>query len=150
MTGPQPSTRLIIECATTHGPVDLVSCWSIGHGVDVATQVCAKEFADLVSITVVIADDSEIHRLNRDYRGHDVLAFDLSEEDESCAGEVYIALGVAAEQATVWGATLEQELNRLMVHGILHLAGYDHDSDQALAEMENKTAMYTGQIHATT
>lgn len=79
--------------------------------------------------------DAEIHALNRDYRGKDrptdVLSFSLREgesgEMSAALGDVVISLDTAVRQAAENGFTLAEEVDRLFIHGILHLAGYDHE-----------------------
>ncbi len=97
------------------------------------------------ALDLSIVDDAEMRLLNRDYRGNDcstdVLAFPQSEGEplsdadlrapsgEQRAvhlGDVVISADTAARQADDGGWTLEQEFNRLLVHGLLHLLGYDH------------------------
>jgi probable rRNA maturation factor len=86
-------------------------------------------------LSLTLAGDAEIRRLNRDYRGKDrptdVLSFSLSEgefgEVSRSLGDVVISLETAARQASENGLTLAEEVERLLVHGILHLAGFDHE-----------------------
>jgi len=86
-------------------------------------------------LSVSLVRDAEIRRLNRRYRGKDrptdVLSFSLREGefgDVACSiGDVVISLETAARQAVDNGFQLVEEVDRLLVHGILHLAGYDHE-----------------------
>jgi probable rRNA maturation factor len=90
---------------------------------------------------LVLVDDDEMSQLNRAYRGRaettDVLAFSQAEgtplevPDEPHLGDVVISIPVAARQADGGGWTLEEELLRLLVHGFLHLLGYDHEAGGA-------------------
>ena len=93
-------------------------------------------------LTVSLVDDAEIHRLNRDYRGKDrptdVLAFAMREGeriagDAAVLGDVVISLATAARQAHRRGATTADEVRTLLIHGILHLLGYDHERSAAEA-----------------
>jgi len=75
--------------------------------------------------------------LNRNYRGKDyatdVLSFAYGGnevEGEPFLGEIIIAPAVAAEQAQRFRTGMENEMRRLLVHGILHLLGYDHETDR--------------------
>lgn len=88
------------------------------------------------SVSVVFTNDRDIHQLNRDYRGKDkptdVLSF--SQIEGECAGEYTESLGdlvistdTALRQAQERGHTLAAEILRLLVHGLLHLYGYDHE-----------------------
>jgi len=102
------------------------------------------------NVTVRIGSRDESHELNLRYRGidapTDVLSFPIGEEfpDGFYCGDIHICLPVAREQAVSAGHSLAQELRTLVVHGLLHLAGYDHEKDdgemmrlqdEALAEL---------------
>lgn len=103
-----------------------------------------------VSITFV--DDDEIARLNAQYRGKegptDVLsfecdndpmpeeAFDLGEEPVYELGDIVIAVDVAERQTVIYGTDFEKEITILVIHGLLHLCGYDHVTDELAAIME--------------
>lgn len=86
------------------------------------------------SLTIVIGNDALLHRLNRQYRQvdspTDVLSFPSGEVDPDTdlpyLGDVIISLTRASEQASAYGHSLTDELQLLVVHGILHLLGYDH------------------------
>jgi rRNA maturation RNase YbeY len=86
-------------------------------------------------LSILLTDDAAIHRLNRDYRRRDrptdVLSFSLREgrfgDVSGALGDVVISLDTAKRQAAENGLTLAAEVDRLLVHGILHLAGYDHE-----------------------
>ena len=106
-------------------------------------------------LSVVITDDDEVHDLNRRFRGvdapTDVLAFgEAGEEGRDTAfvtapdapimlGDVVIACPRAQEQAVEAGHPLAAEIQLLVVHGVLHLLGYDH------AQPEEKTVMWARQ-----
>ncbi len=86
-------------------------------------------------LSLALVDDAEIAALNAAWRGRreptDVLSFSLAEgehADRSGAllGDVVISLETAARQARRGGRTLDGELARLLVHGVLHLVGHDH------------------------
>jgi probable rRNA maturation factor len=86
-------------------------------------------------LSVSLVGDEEMRRLNRDYRGKDrttdVLSFSLREGEQgdvaSALGDVVISLETAARQARERRSSIAREVDRLLVHGILHLAGYDHE-----------------------
>ncbi len=96
-------------------------------------RALGEEHAEL---TVSLVDDGEMHQLNRDYRGRDrptdVLAFALREGprvpgDTVLLGDVVISLQTAARQARERQVTVAAEARMLLVHGVLHLLGYDHE-----------------------
>jgi probable rRNA maturation factor len=88
------------------------------------------------SVTVIITDDETIEELNLRYRGiakpTDVLAFETDftdpDLDSRYLGDVVISFPQARKQAESGGHELKQELQLLIIHGLLHLLGYDHDT----------------------
>jgi probable rRNA maturation factor len=99
-------------------------------------------------LSVVIVDDSEIEELNRRYLNRsgptNVIAFPMREGEFSdlsplLLGDVVISAETAGREARHAGISLETRLDQLLVHGILHLFGFDHEADhQDAAEMEAK------------
>ncbi len=102
-------------------------------------------------ITVCFVDDREIARLNRKFRGKpkptDVLSFPAngeglvefpSDQGSRYLGDIAISPEMARRNARRFGRTLDDELRILVLHGVLHLAGYDHEADQG--EMERLEA----------
>ncbi len=81
----------------------------------------------------MITDDEHIRELNRTYRGKDkptdVLSFPICEKvgDRLILGDVVISVDRAKAQAKEMGHSLEEEFQRLLIHGIIHLLGYDHE-----------------------
>ncbi len=106
-----------------------------------------EEAPDAIELSIAVVALDEMADLNlrfRDKEGPtDVLSFGC---DDPCAvvgpdepvtlGDVVIAPEVAESQAVEYGHTVEEELNLLLVHGVLHLLGYDHDSDEDAAAMQ--------------
>jgi len=102
-------------------------------------------------VSLVLASDEYIHALNLEYRGidcsTDVLSFALNEGDEPevidgpeevLLGDIIISIDTATRQAREYGHSLERELAYLTVHGILHLLGYDHMTDEEKGEMRRE------------
>jgi probable rRNA maturation factor len=100
-------------------------------------------------LSILITDDPEIAQLNRQYRNRqgptNVLAFPMHEGDCSginpeLLGDVVISAETAAREGIELGFSFKQRLDFLLIHGILHLFGYDHEiSDDAAMEMDQKT-----------
>ncbi len=98
-------------------------------------------------LTLVVSDDDAIRELNRNFLGNDsptdVLSFPANEMDPETGrrylGDVIISLPRAREQAEGAGHLVEAELQLLVIHGVLHLLGYDH------AEAEEKALMWAAQ-----
>lgn len=98
-------------------------------------------------LSVLLCDDATIHALNRDYRKRDkptdVLAFAMREGDDGhlagdLLGDVIVSLETATRQAKERGITARDEVMMLLAHGLLHLLGWDHqtDADEALMSAE--------------
>jgi probable rRNA maturation factor len=86
-------------------------------------------------IDVVIAANPEIRRLNREFRGQDkptdVISFPIAEPSHGAIeGDIAISASIAAANARRLGHSLADEVKILILHGMLHLAGYDHESDR--------------------
>jgi probable rRNA maturation factor len=85
-------------------------------------------------VHVLLADDATLKRLNKTFRGKnvatDVLSFPAGEANGSgVAGDLAISLETAARQAVRFGHSLRDEVRVLLLHGVLHLAGFDHEAD---------------------
>jgi len=92
------------------------------------------------AIVVLLADDAAVHALNARFRGKDaptnVLSFPAPENPEGHLGDLALAFEVCAREAAQQGKALRHHLQHLVVHGVLHLLGYDHMSDDEAEEME--------------
>jgi len=104
-------------------------------------------------IACLITDDRELRRLNRQFRGHDY-ATDVLSFPNDHGGELAISLDRAKAQAAEHGHSAFDELRILMLHGVLHLRGYDHETDSgemARAELRwrKKLGLPTGLIART-
>ncbi len=101
-----------------------------------AVQVTLEQQAAAsdAALTVVLAEDAKLRKLNRDYLGideaTDVLSFPAAETDPDSGarylGDILISIPRARQQANQAGHPLQAELQLLVVHGVLHLLGYDH------------------------
>jgi len=116
-------------------------------------QACGR---DELSISILVVDDEELRRYNRIYRQQDaptdVLSFAVQEgstlsaevpdalaaEWDSELGDLLLAFPYASDQAQRHGHSLAAELKLLVVHGALHLLGYDHDTETRQADMWRK------------
>ncbi|HAO19645.1 MAG TPA: rRNA maturation RNase YbeY [Desulfobacteraceae bacterium] len=99
-------------------------------------------------LSLVLTDDSEIAVMNKEYLNHEgatnVISFPMQEGDFSginpqMLGDVVISLDTALKEAEDAGMSLEERLNELLIHGILHLLGYDHEIKEDEDEMEEKS-----------
>lgn len=105
----------------------------------VAEFALTQEGYQTGELSIALVDDEDMQRLNNEYRGlnetTDVLSFPLGEDD---FGEIIISWSRAKEQAREFGHSLDRELGFLLVHGILHLLGYDHQKEDQREVMRGK------------
>ncbi|NIM11903.1 MAG: rRNA maturation RNase YbeY [Candidatus Aminicenantes bacterium] len=93
------------------------------------------------NIVIKVGDKDESQQLNRDFLQRDyptdVLSFTFNEElpDGFYLGDIFVCYPIAEEQAKENHISLEEELLILMIHGLLHLAGYDHEAENDSGEM---------------
>ncbi len=126
--------------------------------IQAARQALEAEYPGRdLQVGILVTGDDEMQKLNYRYRGKneptDILSFSLSENaggdqpdfipapgQPQILGEMAISYPRAVSQALELNHTLERELAILVVHGVLHLAGYDHCDEQSAEEMEGKEA----------
>lgn len=120
-------------------------------------EVLSSEGIRWASVGVVFCGDERIADLNREWLDHqgptDVISFNLSghpaehpaapehtvqERPEPLEGEIYVDLAQAARQAPGFGVSLEEELRRLIIHGTLHLTGWDDAEEEEAARMRER------------
>lgn len=94
-------------------------------------------------VNLVVIDDRAMRRLNRRYRGKDkptdVLSFNYDTGPfDDVVGDVYVSYETLARDAKRLGVAARHLSMRIVVHGLLHVAGYDHESDAEAARMERR------------
>lgn len=115
-----------------------------------ATALGAVDLPEgMVELSIVLADNAMIQGLNRDWRGKDmptnVLSFAALDDEDAplvegaplLLGDVILAYEICADEARDQGKPLADHFGHLVVHGVLHLLGYDHMDDEEAAEMES-------------
>jgi probable rRNA maturation factor len=116
---------------------------------DIAVLIYRKEkIASVRRTHLIYCSDYSIRKLNRTYRKKDkptdVLSFVF--DDADLLGEIYISARRVGVQARRFGVTEKQEFLRLLIHGLLHLAGYDHIKPQEREIMEAREARYMDMV----
>lgn len=105
----------------------------------VADLALATAGGSLDRLSVALVDDDRITRVNQAFRNRaeptDVIAFEAEAEGDETAGEVIISVQTARRQAEEAGHELQRELSLLMAHGVLHVLGYDDESETGAAQM---------------
>lgn len=108
-------------------------------------RVQAATAPERAEVSVAFSDDATVQRLNRTYRGRDaptnVLSFPIEDCDDCddaprLLGDVVLAYETCAREASASGISLDDHIRHLVVHGVLHLLGFDHEEDAAAERME--------------
>ncbi len=104
-------------------------------------DICTRIELQPSGIQVIFTNDADISALHQNYLHDptptDIITFNLGENDE-IEGEIYISVERAQDQAKVYKVSLAEELTRLIIHGLLHLKGYDDLSDTDRRIMKQK------------
>lgn len=105
--------------------------------ISLANYVLNDEKVSNAELNIIIVDNKKIREINKNYRGKDyatdVISFALEDEpfikiDKRILGDIYISFEKIGEQAKAYNHSFKRELSFLVVHGLLHLLGYDHEN----------------------
>ena len=117
------------------------------------------EISDDLELSCILVDDQKIHEINKEYRNidraTDVISFALEDSpDDFCMdtrvlGDIYVCIPRMKEQASSYGHSEKRELSFLVVHGLLHLLGYDHmvkEEEEVMFALQDKILESVGII----
>ena len=108
-------------------------------------EVVGKEGKKMKDLSFIFCDDMELLNKNSKYLNHDtltdILTFDYS-ENNNISGDIYISIDRVKENAKTYKVTFENELDRVMIHGVLHLLGYKDKSKKDQKAMREKEDFY--------
>ena len=108
-------------------------------------MVAGSEVRRIGDISIIFCSDNYILDVNMRYLQHDyftdIITFDYCEGDR-LSGDLFISVDSVRENALYYGAEFEDELNRVMVHGLLHLIGYDDHTEEEQKVMRGKEDYY--------
>ncbi len=109
-------------------------------------SIVKAEGFSLNQLNYIFCSDEYLLNVNRQYLDHDfytdIITFDNSEEENSIEGDIFISIDRVKENAEELNKSFEDELRRVLAHGILHLVGYDDIEDAQELEMRNKEDFY--------
>ena len=101
-------------------------------------KIAEQEEKRIGQIGIIFCSDPYLLGINREYLGHDyytdIITFDYC-EGKLLGGDLFISIDTVRDNAAFYGTTFENELHRVIVHGVLHLMGYDDHSDADTAAM---------------
>ena len=107
--------------------------------------VAESEIFTLGNISVIFCSDNYILDVNQKFLHHDyytdIITFDYSENDR-ISGDLFISVDTVRENSVEYGTDFEDELHRVIVHGVLHLIGYDDHTDSQTRVMRSKEDYY--------
>lgn len=108
-------------------------------------MVAESEVKKLGNINIIFCSDNYILDVNMKYLQHDyftdIITFDYCEKNV-LSGDLFISIDSVRENALFYGTEFSDELNRVMVHGVLHLAGYDDHTEEEIKTMRSKEDYY--------
>src|SRR5690606_1575539 len=112
--------------------------------------VIEKEGYEAGEITYTFCDDEFLHKINVEYLDHDtltdIITFDYVSGKQVHA-EIFISIERVNDNAQELGISFENELSRVIIHGILHLVGYSDHSDEEIATMRHKEDFYMAMLN---
>ncbi|WP_224485461.1 rRNA maturation RNase YbeY [Robertkochia aurantiaca] len=104
-------------------------------------QIIRSESHSTGEINYIFCDDNYLHEINLKFLNHDtltdIISFDYT-EGKLVSGDIFISVERVAENARIFNTTFEEELRRVMAHGILHYCGYPDKTEKEKEIMRNK------------
>ena len=147
MTRGEPSNLLVQIHLDDEDAPDDADRLHVAEVVHLARAVLRDEAVTAAEVAIIFCGDRRSAELNRKWFDHDeptdVIAFPLSRHPASpLEGEVYVNLAQARRQAPASSVSVDEEVRRLVVHGLLHLAGWEDREEEAAAVMRRRQEIY--------
>jgi probable rRNA maturation factor len=109
-------------------------------------KVSEKEGFKINNLNYIFCSDEYLYKINLEYLDHDtytdIITFDNSEEESIVEGDIFISIERIKENSFTLNTVFEEEFKRVIVHGLLHLCGYDDHSHEDKAEMRRLESEY--------
>ncbi len=106
------------------------------------STIINKEGYELVQLNYIFCSDEYLYNINQEYLKHntytDIITFDNSEKENTIESDVFISIERVKENSELQHTTFEEELARVMVHGVLHLMGWEDKTEALKKEMRLK------------
>ena len=113
--------------------------------IDLSTKVLSLENFHFAQISIILSNREFVSNLKKQYFNvdvfTDVIAFNLEEEGDNIDGEIYISIEDVLENSKTYNITFNNEFKRVLIHGLLHLLGYDDKTEKQkniMRKLENK------------
>ncbi|QCR23989.1 rRNA maturation RNase YbeY [Pontibacter sp. SGAir0037] len=105
-------------------------------------EVIEENDQELINLTYVFCSDDYLHQMNVEYLDHDtltdIITFNNADEEGTIEGDIFISVDRVRDNATSHGTTFDDELHRVIIHGVLHLLGFDDKNNEAQALMRKQ------------
>jgi len=102
-------------------------------------KVAEKEGFRITDLNYIFCSDQYLHKINLEYLNHDtftdIITFDNSEDESTIEGDVFLSIERITDNSRTLNTHFKEEIKRVVVHGLLHLCGYDDHSIEDKAEM---------------
>ena len=112
----------------------------------IISKVTTNEDQPIKSINLILSTDSHLNNLKKQYfqkdQYTDVIAFNLENKGDLIDGEIYISIDRIIDNANTFNCNLNEELKRIIIHGLLHLIGYNDSSKEEKKTMTNLENFY--------
>ena len=140
----QPSIDLLVEADLEESQKPVLG--KIDKIIGATVSIGALKFPEGAELSLLITDDRKLQTLNLDWRGKDkptnVLSFpgqtiEVGETAGDFLGDIAVSIETTQREAKETGKSFADHFTHLIVHGFLHLFGYDHENDEDAEEMEN-------------
>ena len=114
-------------------------------------EVILAEKKKLAELSYIFCSDDYLARINSEYLNHntytDIITFDGSEREGYIQGDIFISVDRVKENAVIFKSEFRKELDRVIIHGVLHLIGYSDKTKSGKIEMRNKEEAYLSLCH---
>jgi len=105
-------------------------------------KVITQEEADVQYLNFIFCSDDYLHNINMEYLSHDTLTdivtFDNSENPDNIEGDVFISVDRVKDNSNSFDTSFDEELHRVIIHGVLHLIGFNDKTDEQKSQMREK------------
>lgn len=109
-------------------------------------KVADKEGFTIGQLNYIFCSDEYLHKINLEYLDHDtytdIITFDNSEDESTIEGDIFVSIDRIRENSQTLNTVFEEEIKRVIIHGLLHLCGYDDHTSEDKAEMRKLESEY--------
>lgn len=113
-----------------------------GNTISWISKVVKEHSHSIASISYIFCTDDQLHKINLEHLGHDtytdIITFNYSDEKDIIESDIYISLDRVKDNAQELEMSFDEELHRVMIHGVLHLIGYNDKTKEEKLTMREK------------